>query len=70
MSQCDVLSSIMTCNDNGGGCSLSASRTAPVALTAGQTYYIALGSTSSSTNTGSGTITVTQTTVGVWTLVA
>lgn len=60
MSGCGNLSSIMTCNDDGQGCSSYTSVTTPVVMTAGQTYFVALGAYSNSSGFGSGTLQVIQ----------
>lgn len=60
MNVCGNLSSIMTCNDDGEGCSSFTSITMPVVMTAGQTYFVALGAYSNSSGFGTGTLRVIQ----------
>ena len=55
---CDA-QGLLTCNDDGGGCSGYTSVTPAITLNAGTRYYVILGSWSADTRAGSGTITVT-----------
>lgn len=54
---CDA-QGLLTCNDDGSGCSSYTSVTPGVTLNAGTRYYIIVGSWSEGTQVGSGTITV------------
>lgn len=57
---CGTPATTLTCNDDGTGCPNFNSLTPSVDMTAGTTYYIAMGSYDSAT-TGSGTLRVIQT---------
>jgi hypothetical protein len=59
---CEPSQSLLTCNDDGAGCSGYTSTTPAVTLNAGVSYYVIIGGYGPSTPAGSGTITVTQTT--------
>lgn len=55
---CDA-QGLLTCNDDGGGCSGYTSVTPAITLNVSTRYYVILGSWRADTRAGSGTITVT-----------
>lgn len=56
---CDPTQGLLTCNDDGSGCSGYTSITPAVVLNAGTPYFVIIGGYSRSTPVGSGTLTIT-----------
>ncbi|MFM2163816.1 MAG: hypothetical protein RL325_253 [Planctomycetota bacterium] len=59
MNTCDPAGGVIACNDDGAGCTGFTSLIGNAALTAGQTYIVALGGYAATTATGTGTLSVT-----------
>ncbi len=58
MNSCDPANGVLACNDDGAGCTGFTSVIAAVDLTAGTTYFVAVGGYAAGTAAGTGTLTV------------